>query len=294
MESARALRPMGLLEIIDQTFRLYRSDFWLLFGISAIPYLPAGALIVVLQFSLTGVAMARPGAPTAFGAAIAIGFLMGLVIGAASLLATAALTKAISDRYLGRPVTVKEAYAQVARRFWPFLGTMIVGSLFVMSGAVLLFIGAMVFAFWIGFLVPVFVIEDRRYFTAIWCSKFLIGHGVWAQLFALMLAIYFLQTIIQYPISMVAMLPTMLAGPGATPGAGAMILMAVGSGISMALVQPLGLTASVLLYYDSRIRKEGFDLQILAREMGAQLPPPAEPPAITPPATPAPPDEGSV
>jgi len=129
-------------------------------------------------------------------------------------------------------------------------------------------------------------------------------------LFALMLAIYFLQTIIQYPISMVAMLPTMLAGPGATPGAGAMILMAVGSGISMALVQPLGLTASVLLYYDSRIRKEGFDLQILAQEMGAQLPPPAigagdsaptqqlgaqlPPPAMPPPATPAPPDEGSV
>jgi hypothetical protein len=49
------------------------------------------------------------------------------------------------------------------------------------------------------------------------------------------------------------------------------------TGLAQSLVFPLTLVATVLLYYDSRIRKEGFDLEVLAQEMGSGPPPTAAP-----------------
>jgi hypothetical protein len=54
-------------------------------------------------------------------------------------------------------------------------------------------------------------------------------------------------------------------------------------GLVQALVLPIGQVATTLLYYDSRIRKEGFDLEMLAKEMGMALPPigiPGQPSAM--------------
>ncbi|HOX37427.1 MAG TPA: hypothetical protein PL033_05495 [Candidatus Brocadiia bacterium] len=42
--------------------------------------------------------------------------------------------------------------------------------------------------------------------------------------------------------------------------------------LGSALVQPLGIAATVLFYYDLRVRTEGFDLDLLAKEMGAASP----------------------
>jgi len=294
MESARVLRPMGLLEIIDQTFRLYRSDFWLFFGIALVPYLPLGLGLTAL-LSGPGLGAGSPGGvPTAAEVGAFLLFMVLFVVG--SIVATAALTKAVSDRYLGtQELTFRSVYASVLRRILPFTGTMVVGMLFAFSGLILLFVGCIVFLIWISFLSQVFVIEDKRYFAAIWRSRFLIGKGVWAQLAVLMFAINILQQLIQGVIGLVAGIPGAFLGETSSVAG---IIAAVGVGLGMALVQPMGQIASVLLYYDSRIRKEGFDLQILAQEMGAQLPP-AEPPAVLPPtpeppSAPTPPGDSSV
>ena len=39
--------------------------------------------------------------------------------------------------------------------------------------------------------------------------------------------------------------------------------------VGQILVAPIGATAYILLYYDLRIRKEGFDLQMLASSIGS-------------------------
>jgi len=54
MSSVRALRPMGLLEIIDQAFRLYRSEFLLFFGITAVVLLPVTLLQAIPVVSVIG------------------------------------------------------------------------------------------------------------------------------------------------------------------------------------------------------------------------------------------------
>jgi hypothetical protein len=270
------LRPMGLLEIVDQTFRLYRRHFGVFFGIAAVVYVPWGVLQSIPVVNV----------------------LSGLLLTPFALVAGAALTKAVSDRYLGEQLSIGEAYRYIGRRFWPLVFTMILAYLMVLGGFILLIIPGIIFTFWVMLTAQVFVIEDKRYSQAIWRSKFLIGQGTWARLFVVGLSVGALTLIIQFVLMAVVGF-SMFAGTSET---GVMpIHVAILSGLIQALVLPLGQIATVLLYYDSRIRKEGFDLQMLAREMGVALPGPsgepgeptttAGPTTQTPAAAPPPPAE---
>ncbi len=238
MASAMSLRPMGLLEIVDQAFRLYRRSFWLFLGISAVAYVPVGAI----QYG-------------------SMNQLLQVIFAPLYLITAAALTKAISDRYLGQPTSIGEAYGYIGRRFGKLILTMIVAYLFMLSGIILLGIGLIVFAFWISFVPQVFVIEGKQNFQAIWRSRFLIGKGTWGEVFVLGIIIGVLTLIIQ---------GTLGAAIGASVfrQEGMPIYAAILMGLVNALVVPIGQTATVLLYYDSRMRKEGFDLEMLAKEMG--------------------------
>lgn len=253
------LRPMGLLEIVDQTFRLYRRNFGVFFGIAAVVYVPWG----VLQ-----------GIPV-------VNLVAGILVTPFAWIAGAALTKAVSDRYLGRELSIGEAYRYIGRRFWPLLFTMLLAYLMVLGGLLLFVIPGIVFAFWIALTVQVFIIEGKEYGPAIWRSKFLIGQGTWAELIVLGIIVGVLSLIIQsvlMPLVGVSMFGTSAEG-GVMP-----IHAAILSGAIQALVMPLGQIAMVLLYYDSRIRKEGFDVEVLAKEMGvASSAGPGQPEGAMPP-----------
>ena len=58
------------------------------------------------------------------------------------------------------------------------------------------------------------------------------------------------------------------------------VLQAVGIFVSISLVGPLATIAMTMIYYDQRVRKEGFDLQLMmaALQPGSTLPD-AQPPA---------------
>lgn len=276
MTDAGRLRPMGLLEIIDQTFRLYRRNFWLFCGIAAVVYVPVGFLQGAQQgtrdypLTIAGFVLLLIGYPFVLGA----------------------LTKAVSDRYMGDPTTMGSAYAYIARRLWPFVWTMAAAYLLVMGGVLLLVVGALIFAFWVAFVSEVFIIEDKRYFAAVWRSKFLVGNGVWAQVLVLGLLTSILASLIQWVIQGPAILVAGILGEGGTVP---WIVGGIASAVAQSVALPIGVVASILLYYDSRVRKEGFDLEVLARELGKALPPPAQPPSPpAPPPPPPPPPPGGV
>ena len=254
MGQAMTLRPMGLLEIVDRAFRLYRGNFWLFFGIAAAALLPLQIMSAVPGFYWAAAVLALP----------------------ANLLVAGALTKAVSERYLGGRETVGGSYRYVAKRLLPFIGTTLVAYLFVLGGLLLLIIGAIVFGFWIAFVSEAFIIEDKRYFQAIQRSRFLIGKGVWAQVLVLGLIVGAITLVIQLPVGAVT---TWALVSGTEPSRLQGLLVGVLNGATQSLVMPIGLAASILLYYDSRIRKEGFDLEMLARELGRELPEQAGGPA---------------
>jgi len=242
------LRPMGLLEIVDQTFRLYRSNFWLFFGIAAVLNLPLGFLQAVPNSVVSRTATA-------------LAVVCALVV-------SAALTRAVSDRYMGDPATVGGSYLFTGRRRGELIGTILASYSCIALGVLVLVVCMIIFAFWAAFVSEVFVIENKRYFAAIWRSKFLIGQGVWAQFLVLGIVTGLIAALIQSPAYALMMITTMSQGePSHLWIAGGII-----SGLTASLAMPITLVATILLYYDSRIRKEGFDLEVLARELGRQLP----------------------
>jgi len=236
---------MGLLEIIDQTFRLYRVNFWLFFGIAAVAYVPLGLLGAASE-SMSLVAR--------------------LIMYPVSLVVSAALTKAVSDRYMGDTSSMGRAYGFIGERLVALMLTIVITYLFVAAGLLLFVIGFIVLAFWAAFVTQVFVIEDKRYSAAIWRSGFLIGQGVWAELLVLGFMTGILALLVELPALLLA---EVLGGAGSPLWA----VHGLVAGLAQSLAAPITLVAAILLYYDSRIRKEGFDLEVLARELGKHLPP---------------------
>lgn len=299
MQQARAMRPLGLMEIVDHSFRLYRSNFWLFFGIVVILELPMSCFQGWLLAEFARLAQ-RPGdVNTRQLIAYGIGFAAFIAVYLFfAVITSVAATKAVSDVYMSERTGLGRAYGYVFRRFPSLFGTLVVVTAFTLAGfgyATVAFIaqqwvvGALfcfpgvAFAVWAaflcGFVTQVFVVEHVKYFRSIGRSWFLMGKGTWAEWLVINIVISFLAGIATLPVTIAVMIFTALGKISPELNYG---ISSVAGGLASAFFTPLQYIAIVLLYYTSRMRKEGFDLEILAREMGKALPPgPPQPTAAS-------------
>src|SRR5438270_6032226 len=107
---AANLRPLSTGEVLDRSFHIYRKNFVLFAGISAVPQL--SLLAVQLLFLLLG----SRGAVTGKSLALTAGFgalLVILVSVVVSSIATAATTFGVSDIYLEKPTSISSCFARV-------------------------------------------------------------------------------------------------------------------------------------------------------------------------------------
>lgn len=291
MDSSLRLRPMDLRDILDETFDLYRENFILFFTIAAVVFLPIQVMIGLVspsrQFGSPGV----PGLGLAF-LYIPMGFLYGIAYYAD----TAALTAAISERYLGNTITVRDAYQRILSRFGSFVGTLILTGVVLLGGVMLLalmfalaaglaalstalgavamilagfvfFAGAIYFGFMISFVGPVFVVEGLGGLPAIRRSMQLFQFSALkaiGTLLLILMIVFFITLILSTP---VAVLTGVTAGLNGAVPRWAMLLSNIYTGVIQALLQPIQTTVLILLYYDIRIRREGFDLEMMANEL---------------------------
>jgi hypothetical protein len=106
-----------------------------------------------------------------------------------------------------------------------------------------------------------------------------------------MTVIVIFAAVVGFVLSLAVQFPLQIVG-AAMAGFTGLILQHVGGAIGQILAMPIGTIAFTLLYYDSRIRKEGFDLEVMAQDLGlstAPAPPtaPRAPKAAPPPTAPA-------
>jgi hypothetical protein len=308
MQQPRVIKQLGLMEIIDRAFRIYKGNFWLFFGIVATLHLPLSCFQGILMGGLMRTVEARgePDIP------VLISYLIGLILYLlvfmfVSLIISGVSTRAVSDVYMGEPTGMGKAYKHVLKRFFPFLltaflvlvlvccGFIPAGIAFVMAAlfsdarTVALIVGfilclpgtaAAVWAsFACAFAVETFIIEDRRYFAAISRSNFLIKQGIWLEWLALSLLLGIITAVATAPISIIM---TIVTAFGKISPSMQMGISSVANGLASAFFMPLQYIAVVLLYYNSRIKKEGFDLEVLAKEMGTTLPAGLAQPAVAP------------
>lgn len=309
------LRPLSTSELLDRTFHLYKNNFLLFVGITAIPQL------FVLALQLGDAALLATHAIVAAGATT-------VAIGLASLIAVeishAGTVVAVSDLYLGKDAAIGSAYKAARASLLRVIGISFVFVLLpaliagmaigivaaiaiplaisarvgagldnvtlirIVSGlaalVVVILIPLIAMRWWLSWAVaiPSTVVEGTGLVASLRRSKIL-TKGSRGRILIIGLLIIGLT----WTVSALIQLPIMAFGGFRAlrdPSAVSPLVHAIAAGggfISASLVGPLLTIALTLVYYDQRVRKEGFDLQLMMASLQPGLEPPAAAAATT-------------
>ena len=254
-------QSMGVRQIFLGALRHYQVNFLRLVGIAA-----PGTLIGGLAFqSIWIYGYAEIGGPQVLAAALpytAVTVFQSLVV-------TAAGTFVISQHLLGRLISVGKAYSRVLGSFFPLLGVLIIfmlGSLVFSTIAagigLLVFIPGIVVYIWFCLAAPVVIIEREGGFGALKRSRVLVK-GFFDKAFFLVVWLTLAEAFV---VILVLSLPLLI---GSFPGFPS-LLSFLSICLSL-LINAFRVISTTMLYYDLRIRKEGYDLQVLTQELATPL-----------------------
>lgn len=272
------LRPMTVGEVLDRTFSLYKNNFWLFVGISALPFL----LLFIFQVGVSAVNSSKiQTAGPAASAGLLAGAVGGIVIGGILYLALIGATQAatvfaVSELYLGGQPTVRGAYSRVGAKAFRVLLVLFLVGLAVGVGFILLIVPGFILACRTAISVPVSMLEDTNAVRSVERSMELTKGFGW-QMFLIFLLVW----VISYVAALLLQFPFIfLAGAAAVAhhqvSFGIQVLQHLAEFISQVLVGPIGTIAFSLMYYNLRVRKEAFDIQHLMNSLG-QTPEPGAP-----------------
>jgi glycerophosphoryl diester phosphodiesterase family protein len=254
------LRPLTMGELLDRTFYLYRKHFVLFAGIIALPHL------IYLAFQLVGVAI-RPGMGSSITFAISTVFWsLGMVVIYLGAIAASqgATVIAVSQVHLERPASVIDSFRLIGPRVVSLSLMLIAIGLAIGIGFLLLIIpGLILLSMW-SLTIPVAVLENKGLSDSVNRSAEL-TKGDRGKI----LLIYLLFVVLVWGISMLINLPVIaLVGVIARGNPEAMmgwpqVALALSGFLTQCLVGPLLTIALALVYYDERVRKEAFDIQLM-------------------------------
>jgi len=240
------LRPRSATEIVDAAFQLYRRDPLSYLLVSALCYAP----ILVLQLVILGptVQMMTADMLTRSMSSMFV-LLFGYWVSLA--LMSAVIIRLASDDYFGRrlepAVAVRDAVMRLPAVMLGLLLKyilMIVGFLLFMVG--MLYMIARYFA-----VTSSIMLEGRGVFTAFGRSAVLSrGHKLHI-LFTSFLA-FLIFVVVYFAIVIVA------------AATGSVVISTVLTVAASILAYPLFAITEMLLYYDARVRNEGFDIEMMA------------------------------
>ena len=275
--------PRRMPEIVDEGVRAVRRDIGLYAAVAAFTVIPArliaaGVSTLFTPFNpLDPFTYYRVGAHAAITTSPAATFVITALASVISLaittLGTGALITVAGLRTLDQPCTVGAAYAQARRRYWSLLGASVLSRLALVGiTAFSLFIASPV-ALWlfVGWqLAPqVIVLEGRRATRGLGRSLHLV-RGAWWRFAMLLLLVGVLRLYataipggVGFLIGTFTESKDLLGG-----GAGVFVLATVSALIDLLMI-PIAVTITTLFFTDLRIRKEGFDVDILLQRGAA-------------------------
>ncbi len=273
------LRPLRVAESLDVAIKIYLKHAGTLLkivGFVVVPVQLLGALVIASTFpdavSFDPQTPPSPGEPldtTEFWALLAGSISIAILNVIATAIATGACLKAISDSYLGGEANWRDSLrfmrGRVASTVWITMLHTIIPTI---ALAALIAPGVWLWVAW-SVAVPVLLMEGLKGRRALGRSFRLVRHRWWKVFGAIALG----------------MLLALLLG-GAI-GAGftfllftdlgdstimSLIVQTIANIITGVLTTPFQAALIAVIYFDLRVRKEGFDLELLAANVGA--PPP--------------------
>jgi hypothetical protein len=305
---------MSTGQLLDHTFALYRKNFPLFIGIAAVG--PAANVIFQLLTVGANVGSpfrARMAAGASLGVGTGVTAVLSVLLGYLIVLtgmaiSHAATVKAVAAVHLGRETSVVGAYKALRGRIWSLFGTftliilivgsvmaviIIVGSLFI-GGMAVGARGALGMRIFMGIAVVALVVVAFAAFIAVYVRYALaiqacIVEGLGPRA-SLKRSVHLSKgsrwrvvTIYLVFVLLAAMLGGVLGGVAGGVGAvlhnkiAAAVLIYLAGFVAGSLTGPLATIGLSLLYYDERVRKEAFDLQLMMSSLD-----PPEMPMVVP------------
>jgi hypothetical protein len=260
VSTAPVLRPLGVGEILDTALAVYRRHAFSLWRIVAVVLaLPAAlsGVIAVAQHQIH-----NSGNSGANASLLVLALVTELVSLIATFLATAAAYRLVADAYMGRPVDPAASLRFGLRRFGSVLWVSLLAGLGILAGFVLFVVPAIYLAVSWSIAVPVLLGEDLRGRRALRRSRALVRGRWWPCAGVLVLAVI-LALVVALAFSL--LLDAIVGDTGSEP----VIFLTSGitSLITDALVLPFQVAVTTVLYIDLRVRKEGFDIQLMTHAL---------------------------
>lgn len=250
--AAPVLRPLSLGEILDVSFGLYRALF--------VP-------LLLVTISTQGLPMILSIYVTASGGPLANLPLYGVTLLASIIgsgLASAASTFILSENYMGRRLTAGEAL----RRSMPFLGRVILlvllTSFVVGLGVMLLIIPGLILLSGLVLATPALVIEDKVHATDAMGRSWALSRGHRWKIFGCVAVTLLLIVLPVIALGAATSVSAFRSGVvEMVPSLTGILWLTLAQGLQM-LIYPLFYCVLTVAYYDLRVRKEAFDLEVLA------------------------------
>jgi len=249
--SAAAYRARSATELIDATFQLLRRNAAVFFTLSALFTIPN----TILQSIFMRPTLSQQPQPLGAGGQSLSGLLVYYlcVLALGSVFQTAMMIAA-SESYLGKPVIVANDLQQALPKFITIFVAYVLTSILV-GVSVLGFIVGSIYVALLFFAVPASIIFENVDLGKAFSRSATLSKGLKGHIF-LTLLLAFVIYVVGYLI--VVSVASLLAG--ISPYA-KLIIQALG----LTFIVPVFPIVAVLIYYDARIRKEGFDIQLMAQ-----------------------------
>jgi hypothetical protein len=262
---ALRIRALTLMDVLDESFRIYRANFPVLAGLAILLAIPLLAVQLlsgttnVLSSYYTAIVNST-GPPTDVTGGNPLIAVLQYPIQLAMLPFTVAAPFAAAVAIiLGRPVTVPSALRTVFRRYWTLWA---LSFLFGLASVALCCPPAGIWLLTrLSMLFPVALTEEASVGTALERSWRLTDRAFW-RTFAVIVLAWLLAYIVESALAAVFVAAASLF-PGLPIQVRIFLIVAVAS-LMVQLVQPLFTIAVTLLYFDLRVRREAFDLELMA------------------------------
>jgi hypothetical protein len=290
------LRPLSIGEILDSALKVVMRHWKPLMLAVVVPILPLQILSVLLTASMdleTALdEFERSGdpadIPTSFWVSGGLGTIVTFLM---TFIVQAVCFKAVADAWLGAEPSAGRSWRFAFRRTFALV-VMITTMLAVfVLGLLLCGIPSVWLSVMWSVATAALLFERLGPFKALGRSFELLKKRFWATLL-LMIVTTLLTTFVSALIAGIPSALTTLFAPDneIATGVSDVIFGTLGS----AFVLPISAAAFTILYFDQRVRKEGFDVQLLAQGIGAEYDPNAPIPAPLAPAGgwPPPPQPG--
>ncbi len=285
------LRILRVGETVDISARLWARNLWDLMKIFLVFLVPITVINLLVAFAVADDALFYDHklyfyTQDSLNLYNTTQIILAIVEALVGLLALGACVFMLGQRYLGRSATWTQSLKAAFSRFWLLLGATILFALGFMAGLIALIIpGIFLFVAWWLYHAAV-MLEHKGPVDALRRSYSLVQGRWWPTLGALIVGL------IVYVIF--ALVPTLILTSVISSSSSVLtflVLAALIGLLSSCISQPLLAALEVVIYFELRVRKEGFDLEIKAQQLGTTPPEPPPPPDAPPLFEASPPEE---